>query len=29
VLVTITVLTAYVFGLDSVFTRLVFDVLGN
>lgn len=29
VLVTITVLTAYVFGLDSAFTRLVFDVLGN
>ena len=29
VLVTITVLTTYVFGLDSLFTRLVFDVLGN
>jgi preprotein translocase subunit SecE len=29
VLVTVTVLTAYVFGLDSVFTRFVFDVLGN
>jgi preprotein translocase subunit SecE len=29
VLVTITVLTTYVFGLDSVFTRLVFDVLGD
>ena len=29
VLVTITVLTAYVFGLDSAFTRLVFDVLGD
>jgi preprotein translocase subunit SecE len=29
VLVTITVLTSYVFGLDSLFTRLVFDVLGN
>jgi preprotein translocase subunit SecE len=29
VLVTVTVLTAYVFGLDSIFTRLVFDVLGN
>jgi hypothetical protein len=27
--VTVTVLTAYVFGLDSVFTRFVFDVLGN
>jgi hypothetical protein len=25
----VTVLTAYVFGLDSVFTRFVFDVLGN
>ena len=29
VLVTITVLTTYVFGLDSLFTRFVFDVLGN
>jgi preprotein translocase subunit SecE len=29
VLVTVTVLTAYVFGLDSLFTRFVFDVLGN
>ncbi len=29
VLVTVTVVTAYVFGLDSVFTRFVFDVLGN
>ena len=29
VLVTITVLTAFVFGLDSVFTRFVFDVLGG
>ena len=29
VLVTITVLTAFVFGLDSIFTRFVFDVLGN
>jgi preprotein translocase subunit SecE len=29
VLVTITVLTAFVFALDSVFTRFVFDVLGN
>ena len=29
VLVTVTVLTAYVFGLDAVFTRFVFDVLGN
>jgi preprotein translocase subunit SecE len=29
VLVTVTVLTSYVFGLDSAFTRLVFDVLGN
>jgi preprotein translocase subunit SecE len=29
VLVTVTVLTAFVFGLDSVFTRFVFDVLGN
>ena len=27
VLVTITVLTAFVFGLDSIFTRFVFDVL--
>jgi preprotein translocase subunit SecE len=29
VLVTVTVLTTYVFGLDSLFTRFVFDVLGN
>jgi preprotein translocase subunit SecE len=29
VLVTITVLTTYVFGLDSLFTRFVFNVLGN
>ena len=29
VLVTVSVLTTYVFGLDSLFTRLVFDVLGN
>jgi preprotein translocase subunit SecE len=29
VLVTVTVITAFVFGLDTVFTRLVFDVLGN
>jgi preprotein translocase subunit SecE len=29
VLVTVTVLTAFVFGLDSLFTRFVFDVLGN
>jgi preprotein translocase subunit SecE len=29
VLVTITVLTLFVFGLDSVFTRFVFDVLGD
>jgi preprotein translocase subunit SecE len=29
VLVTVTVLTSFVFGLDSLFTRLVFDVLGN
>jgi preprotein translocase subunit SecE len=29
VLVTITVLTTFVFGLDSLFTRFVFDVLGN
>ena len=29
VLVTVTVLTAFVFGLDTLFTRLVFDVLGN
>jgi len=29
VLVTVSVLTAYVFGLDTAFTRLVFDVLGN
>ncbi len=29
VLVTVSVLTAYVFGLDSLFTRFVFDVLGN
>jgi len=29
VLVTVTVLTAFVFGLDTVFTRFVFDVLGN
>jgi preprotein translocase subunit SecE len=29
VLVTITVLTAFVFGLDSIFTRFVFDVLGD
>jgi preprotein translocase subunit SecE len=29
VLVTITVLTTYVFGLDTLFTRFVFDVLGN
>jgi preprotein translocase subunit SecE len=29
VLVTITVLTTYVFGFDSLFTRFVFDVLGN
>jgi preprotein translocase subunit SecE len=29
VLVTITVLTAFVFALDTVFTRFVFDVLGN
>ncbi len=29
VLVTITVLTTYVFGLDSLFTRFVFDVLGD
>ena len=28
VLVTLTVLTAFVFALDSVFTRFVFDVLG-
>jgi preprotein translocase subunit SecE len=27
VLVTITVLTAYVFGLDSVFSRLIFSFL--
>ena len=29
VLVTISVLTAFVFALDTVFTRFVFDVLGN
>ena len=29
VLVTVTVLTAFVFALDSLFTRFVFDVLGN
>jgi preprotein translocase subunit SecE len=29
VLVTLTVLTAFVFALDTVFTRFVFDVLGN
>jgi preprotein translocase subunit SecE len=29
VLVTVTVLTAFVFGLDTVFTKFVFDVLGN
>jgi preprotein translocase subunit SecE len=29
VLVTVTVLTAFVFGLDSIFTRFIFDVLGN
>jgi preprotein translocase subunit SecE len=29
VLVTVTVLTAFVFALDSVFTRFVFDVLGS
>jgi preprotein translocase subunit SecE len=29
VLVTVTVLTAYVFGLDSLFTKFVFNVLGN
>jgi preprotein translocase subunit SecE len=29
VLVTITVLTVFVFGLDSLFTRFVFDVLGG
>jgi preprotein translocase subunit SecE len=29
VLVTVTVLTAFVFGLDSLFTRAIFDVLGN
>jgi preprotein translocase subunit SecE len=29
VLVTVTVLTAFVFGLDSFFTRAIFDVLGN
>lgn len=29
VLVTVTVLTTFVFGLDTLFTRLVFDVLGN
>ena len=29
VLVTVSVLTAFVFVLDSVFTRFVFDVLGS
>jgi preprotein translocase subunit SecE len=29
VLVSVSVLTAFVFGLDSLFTRLIFDVLGN
>ena len=29
VLVTLTVLTAFVFALDSLFTRFVFDVLGG
>ena len=29
VLVTITVLTTFVFALDTLFTRFVFDVLGN
>jgi preprotein translocase subunit SecE len=29
VLVTVTILTAFVFGLDSLFTRAIFDVLGN
>jgi preprotein translocase subunit SecE len=29
VLVTVSVLTAFVFGLDSLFTRFVFDVLGS
>ena len=29
VLVTVTVLTAFVFALDTLFTRFVFDVLGN
>jgi preprotein translocase subunit SecE len=29
VLVSVSVLTAFVFGLDSLFTRFVFDVLGS
>ena len=29
VVVTITVLTTFVFALDTLFTRFVFDVLGN